>query len=452
MIDDALSALAASGAALPALFLLVLGDAFLVVLPGETAVTAYAALAVSAGQPALVAVILVAAGAALTGDISCYLIGRRVGLTRWAWMRRPRIVSAFAWARRRLDRSTAAVLFSARFIPFGRLAVNLTAGAGRLPAPRYVLFASGAALLWALYQAIIGALVAQLLPGSTAFAVVISIAVALLFGLALDAVLARRWRPEPAPTPAREWEAEDMDGLIELDGVRAYRSEPQGAPRGGVVLIHEIWGLVPHIHDVADRLAAEGYLVLAPDLLSDIGVTPEFGEEIQAMLADADEERRSAAQPRLRAALAPMRVPDFAHGALVRLRTTVDALAHEPGIDGRIAVIGFCFGGTYAFALAAADERVRAAVPFYGQAPDADAIAQIACPVLALYGRDDPALIDALPEVRATMAAAHVDFDAVVYPEAGHAFFNDTNAMRYRADEAADAWTRTLRFLADRLA
>lgn len=243
-----------------------------------------------------------------------------------------------------------------------------------------------------------------------------------------------------------------MDELTELEGVRAYRAEPDGVPRGGVVLIHEIWGLVPHIRDIANRFAAEGYVVYAPDLLSDIGMTPEVGEEILEMMADPDEERRSAAQPRLRAALAPTRAPDFAHSAVQRLRTVVDALEAEPGVDGRIAVVGFCFGGSYSFALAAADGRVRAAVPFYGQAPDDDAIALIGSPVLALYGQDDAPLIDALPGVRATMAAAGVDFTAVVYPDAPHAFFNDTNAQRYRPDAAAAAWTRTLEFLSDRLA
>ncbi|KAA9111678.1 dienelactone hydrolase family protein [Microbacterium rhizomatis] len=242
-----------------------------------------------------------------------------------------------------------------------------------------------------------------------------------------------------------------MDALIELDGVRAYRAVPLGTPRGGIVLIHEIWGLVPHIRDIADRLAAEGYVVMAPDLLSDVGITPEFGEEIQAMLADPDEERRTAAQPRLRAALAPTRVPDFGHTAVQRLRAVVDALDVEPGVDGRIAVIGFCFGGSYAFALAADDHRVRAAIPFYGQAPEADDIARIGCPVLALYGQHDPALIDALPEVRATMAAAGIDFTPIVYPDAGHAFFNDSNAQRYQPEAASDAWDRTLVFLTEKL-
>jgi carboxymethylenebutenolidase len=460
MIEDALAGLAASAAALPVLFLLVLGDAFLVVIPGETAVTAYAALSVSHGQPPLMAIITVAAVAALAGDVACYVIGRRVGLDRWGWMRRPRVVAAFGWARARLDRSTAAVLFSARFIPFGRLAVNLTAGAGRVPAPRYVLFAAGAALVWALYQAFIGALVARLVPGSSVLAVVISIAVALALGLILDAVLARRWRPGTRPTPAGtpatpggngKCQGGGMENLIDLGGVHVYRAEPEGPPRAAIVLVHEIWGLVPHIRDVADRLAVEGYLVLAPDLLSDIGITPEVGLDILAMMSDPDEERRLAAQPRLRDALAPIRTPQFAAGAVARLRLAVDALEVEPGIDGRIAVMGFCFGGTYSFALAAADSRVRAAVPFYGQAPAPDDIAQIACPILALYGQDDPPLIDALPEVRANMAAARVDFTAVVYPDSTHAFFNDTNPQRYNATDAADAWKRALAFLSDTL-
>ena len=89
-------------------------------------------------------------------------------------------------------------------------------------------------------------------------------------------------------------------------------------------------------------------------------------------------------------------------------------------------------------------------MPFYGTAPAPERMADIGCPVLALYGENDPPLIDALPEVRANMAAAGVDFTDHVYPETGHAFFNDTSS-RYGADAAADAWPRTLAFLADEL-
>lgn len=211
MIDDVLAAIATSPWALPALFGLVLSDSLLVVVPGETAVTAFAALSVVLGQPSLIGVVAVAAFAAFTGDVLCYMIGRKVGLDRWAWMRGPRVSSALRWARRRLDRGTASVLFTARFIPFARLAVNLTAGASRFPAPRYLLFVSLAALVWAIYQAFIGAAVAQLLPRAPLIAVLVSIVVALLAGAALDLVLSRRWRANgnAAADPNTESEAPD---------------------------------------------------------------------------------------------------------------------------------------------------------------------------------------------------------------------------------------------------
>jgi membrane-associated protein len=198
-MSDILSGIAASPWALLGMFALVLGDAFLVVIPGETAVTALAASSVVAGDPPLVAIIGVAAAAAFSGDSLCYLVGRRVGLERWAWMRRPRIAAAFAWARARLARSTAAIVFTARFIPFARLAVNLTAGAGGVSAPRYLPLAALAALGWASYQALVGTVVATLLPDAPVLAIVASIAVALVLGVGLDAALAARWRRAPRP-------------------------------------------------------------------------------------------------------------------------------------------------------------------------------------------------------------------------------------------------------------
>ncbi|WP_243076788.1 DedA family protein [Microbacterium sp. SS28] len=199
MTDDWLTALAGSPVALPLLFALVLGDAFLVLVPGEAAVTAFGALAVSTGAPPLVAVVTVAALAAGCGDACCYLVGRRVGLHRWRWMRAARTQAAFAWARTRLDERTALVLFTARFIPFARLAVNLVAGASRLPAPRYLAVAGGAALAWALYQALLGAAVAAILPGGSVVAVAVSVVVAVGIGLGLDAVLARSRRRSTEP-------------------------------------------------------------------------------------------------------------------------------------------------------------------------------------------------------------------------------------------------------------
>ena len=243
-----------------------------------------------------------------------------------------------------------------------------------------------------------------------------------------------------------------MGSLVTVNGVSAYRAEPEGTPRGGLIVIHEIWGLVPHITEVADRFAAEGYLVLAPDLLTDAGVTPEVGLELFAAMNEPDEAKRVAAQPMLREKFSASHSPEFAAGAVAKLVAVVDALESEPGVGGRIGVTGFCFGGTYSFALAAADSRVKAAVPFYGSAPAASEIAQIACPVLALYGENDERLITALPEVEKAMADAGIDFTAQVYPDTGHAFFNDTNPSSYNPEVALDAWDRTRAFLVDHVA
>jgi carboxymethylenebutenolidase len=238
--------------------------------------------------------------------------------------------------------------------------------------------------------------------------------------------------------------------LAEGEVLDVYVARPAGEPIGGLVLIHEIWGLVGHITDVADRFASEGWLVAAPDILSHGGVAPALGAELFAVMNSDDEEARAAAQPRMRDAMAGMRAPEYADWAIAALRATVDWLIEQPGVDDRIAATGFCFGGTYAFLLAGQDDRVRAVAPFYGTAPPADRIADIDAPVLAIYGQHDPALIDALPAVTGAMVQAGVDFEAVVYPDSAHAFFNDTG-RRYNPADAADAWARVTEFLRSRV-
>ena len=228
--------------------------------------------------------------------------------------------------------------------------------------------------------------------------------------------------------------------------VQAYISEPAGIPKGGLVVVHEVWGLVGHTKDVADRFAAEGYLAVAPDLLSGAGGTADVSGELQE--AAFDPEQRSKAQPRLRKHMAPIRSPEYAKHAVTALRVCFDHLEGVPGLAGRVAATGFCLGGTYTFSLAVAEPRLRAAVPFYGHAEFKDSeLRAINCPVLAFYGEQDTALMEELPGLRSRMRAAGVDFEAVVYPGAGHAFFNDTNRYTYNAEAAEDSWQRTLAFL-----
>ncbi len=240
-----------------------------------------------------------------------------------------------------------------------------------------------------------------------------------------------------------------MGSMITVGDIDVYRAEPAGSPRGAVIVIEEIWGLNDQIKGVADRWAAEGYLALAPDILSEIGITPERGEELAALRHHPDEAVRNTAQPAMREAMAPVREPEYGAWAVGALEALVDVALAEPGIEGKVGVTGFCFGGTFSFALAAADDRVLAAVPFYGTAPEPARLAQIACPVLALYGVEDEALMGRLPEVREAAKAAGIDFTDVVYPGAGHAFFNEQNAISYRPEVAADAWAKAAAFIAE---
>lgn len=234
--------------------------------------------------------------------------------------------------------------------------------------------------------------------------------------------------------------------------VTAYLSRPHGQLRGAVIVVHEVWGLVKHITDVADRLAAEGYLALAPDLVHLAGLNPDVSGELQRAMFNPDAEARSAAQPQLRALTSPLRSPEFAATALGALRECFDYLTAQEQVDGRIGVIGFCFGGTQAFSLAVAEPRLRGAVPFYGHADyDADQLRSIACPILAFYGEEDTRLMDGLAELTAAMGKAAVDFRPRVYPDCGHAFFNDSNVFAYNESAAGQAWAETLGFLAQTL-
>lgn len=171
-------------------FLLVVADAFTVVLPGEIVVVALAALAISTGVPALWALILVAWAAAITGDNLTYLVGRRIGTQRWAWIRRPRPQAAVRYARTALERRPASLIFTARYIPYARIAANLTAGATQFDYRRFLPLTIAAGLTWALYNTVIGALFGAWLAANPVLAVVLSVACAILLGVTIDAVVA----------------------------------------------------------------------------------------------------------------------------------------------------------------------------------------------------------------------------------------------------------------------
>jgi carboxymethylenebutenolidase len=237
----------------------------------------------------------------------------------------------------------------------------------------------------------------------------------------------------------------------QADKLSAYLARPASQPKGAVIVIHEVWGLDAHIKSVADRVAAAGYLALAPSLLT-IG---EIGGYTPAELAQAlfDPERRSTIQPLLRKLMAPMQAPGFGAQTTARVQACFNYLYDRPEANRKVAVTGFCFGGSYSFTLAAVEPRLKLALPFYGHADQsAEELAKIACPVRAFYGEQDERLMTALPDLKQRMQQAKVDFQATVYPDCGHAFFNDSNPYAYNKTAATEAWQQVLKLLDGALA
>lgn len=203
--------------------------------------------------------------------------------------------------------------------------------------------------------------------------------------------------------------------------VQGYLSVPDTLARSpGVIVVQEWWGLVPHIKDVADRFAREGYIALAPDLYHGRSTTEP--DEAEKLMLDM---QREAAERELRAA--------------------TRFLAEHPMCTGRVGTVGFCLGGGLSLLAACTNAAVTACVDFYGVLPGGrPECSRLAAPVLGLFGERDPWVPpDAVQQLEGELRAMGKTVETVVYPGADHAFFNDT-APSYDPNAAADAWRRTL--------
>lgn len=244
-----------------------------------------------------------------------------------------------------------------------------------------------------------------------------------------------------APAPASDASVSEDDPAITVEHrhvthgtstVDCYVVRPKDvASAPGVLVIHENRGLVPHIRDVARRLAKEGYVTVAPDLLSSKGGADSFSDPAEQIAA---------------------------LGSLDRDEMVADLLAalnELAGLDGvqsdNLGVIGFCFGGGMAWRVAIGDPRIHAAVPFYGSNPPLEDVAKLNGPVLAIYGALDERINAGIPDIEAAMAANGKSYEKEVYDGAGHAFHNDTNPDRYHEGAAHAAWARATSFLAKHL-
>jgi carboxymethylenebutenolidase len=218
-----------------------------------------------------------------------------------------------------------------------------------------------------------------------------------------------------------EW---DVDGAA----MSGYLAQPSGSERHPcVIVISENRGLNPHIEDVARRMAHEGFLALAPDILSPVGGTPSDVDSARAMMSELNPEE-----------------------TLPRLAGAVPFLAGHPASTGKVGAIGFCWGGGYANQLAAAGTTLNAAVPYYGRQIPVVQVPNITAPLCLHYAGEDERINAGIADYEAALQANNKPYEIYVYEGAQHAFNNDTSE-RYHKEAADLAWSRTIAFLRQHL-
>jgi membrane protein DedA with SNARE-associated domain len=189
---DIINDLILQAAASPWLYLVMFAtaviDGFFPPIPSETVLVAAAAVAASSGETNIPLLIAVAALGAIIGDNIAYAIGRSLGTTRFAWMRRPKVAAAFDRAQRTLSRNGAPLILGARYIPVGRVAVNMSAGALGCSWRRFLPLSMIGGVTWAAYSAGIGLLAGHWLEDQPLLSVVIGVTFALVLGFVIDRV------------------------------------------------------------------------------------------------------------------------------------------------------------------------------------------------------------------------------------------------------------------------
>ena len=197
------------------LFAVAVIDGFFPPIPSETVLLAAAAVAASGGDVNVLLLGVVGGLGAVVGDNIAYRLGRAVGTERFRWMRRPRVVTVFDTSARALARGGAGLILGARYIPVGRVAVNMTAGAVRYPWRHFLPLSIISGFTWAAYSTIIGMVAGNWLKGNPLLSVVIGVGIALAIGIVIDRITAWRRRAQTAQTvPAADAEAAQLDSAV----------------------------------------------------------------------------------------------------------------------------------------------------------------------------------------------------------------------------------------------
>jgi carboxymethylenebutenolidase len=231
-----------------------------------------------------------------------------------------------------------------------------------------------------------------------------------------------------AMDPRIKGEFIEYDSPNGYGSIRGYHVRPaEGGARGSVVVVHENRGLNPYIEDVARRVAVIGFNALAPDGLTPLGGYPGNDDEGRAMQAKLDRGKL---------------MEDFI-AAFHRLKD-------DPDSNGKIGVVGFCYGGGVANAMAVRLPELAAAVPFYGAQPTATDVPKINAPLLLHYAGLDKRITGGWPAYEEALKANNKEYTAYIYPDVNHGFHNDTTP-RYDKSAAELAWSRTADFFKAKL-
>jgi len=211
--------------------------------------------------------------------------------------------------------------------------------------------------------------------------------------------------------------------------IKALLSQPVDATKklGGIVVVHENRGLNPYIEDVARRAAIAGFISIAPDALTPLGGYPGDDDKGRELQSKRDKNEM---------------LEDFI--------AAFEYLKKHPDCNGKIGVVGFCFGGGIANMMAVRLPDLSAAVPFYGAQPPKELVPQIKAPLLLHYAALDTHVNEGWPAYESALKENKKEYTAYIYPGVNHGFHNDTTP-RYDKAAAELAWKRTIDFFIEKL-
>jgi carboxymethylenebutenolidase len=257
------------------------------------------------------------------------------------------------------------------------------------------------------------------LSGAARFAVGSAGAAGLLAALSPQFAAAQQIKPDDARLSTKYVEFASPKGYGKARGYLARPAKAKG-PLPVVLVVHENRGLNPHIEDIARRLALDDFIAFAPDALFPLGGYPGDEDAARERFGKLDQAKTRE---------------DFVAAA--------DLLGHVEGGNGRLGVVGFCYGGGIANVLATRLPQLKAAAPFYGVAPPTEDVAKIKAEVLVVLAANDDRVNATWPGYETALKSAGVRYTLLQPPGTQHGFNNDTTP-RYDKDAAAEAWRRTL--------